>query len=489
MTDEHHRHLCIHGHFYQPPRDDPFTHLVPDEPGAAPYHNFNEKITTECYRANAEVGNFEHMSFDLGPTLAQWLARYAPDVYLRIVESDRLHRMRHGVGNALAHAYNHTILPLATSRDKRTQIAWGIADFRHRFGHMPQGMWLAETAVDYETLEIMADLGVEFTVLAPWQAAQGIDVTEPYWVRLSGDRRIAVFFYNGPLSGDVSFKDDATANADAFAAGYLPHQVNWEKEQRGEDQIITIATDGELYGHHKPFRDRFLAHLMRHSAPAFGYEIVTLGRYLREHPPQHEVQIHTPSAWSCFHGVARWSAGCGCTEGDTSWKPALRRAIDRLGARIDMLFEQKAALTLADPWQARDNYIAWRNGWMKAEDFWARYGRNGKKPHKEALAVRTWHMLEAQYCLQAAYTSCGWFFEDLDRIEPRNDVNSARCAISHMWQALHIDLQGDFVDDLKAARSWRTQLTGDMLYMQLPTPPNPDLLPPIMRSVRKEPAA
>lgn len=489
MTEIHHRQLCVHGHFYQPPREDPFTHLVPDESGASPYHNFNEKITTECYRANAEVGNFETMSFDMGPTLAMWLARHAPDVYLRIIESDRLYRKRYGIGNALAHAYNHTILPLANSRDKRTQIIWGLTDFRHRFGHAPQGMWLAETAVDMEALEILAEQGIEFTVLAPWQAAEGIDTTEPYWVNLSSGRRIAVFFYNGPLSGDVSFRDDATANADAFIAGWLPGQVNWEKEQRGEDQLVVIATDGELYGHHKPFRDRFLTHLMRHSAPAFGYEMMTLGRYLRMHPPTRSVQLHVPSAWSCFHGVARWSTGCDCTEGDSSWKPALRHAIDQLATRVNTLFEQKAAATLRDPWAARDGYLAWRNGWMTADAFWAQHGRNGRKPRREALAVRTWHMLEAQYCLQAAYTSCGWFFEDLDRIEPRNDINEARCAISHMWQALHVDLQRDFVADLAAAHSWRTPMTGAMIYQQLPLPPNADLLPPLIRAVRKTSAA
>lgn len=489
MTDTYHRQLCIHGHFYQPPRDDPFTQLVPDEPGASPYHNFNEKITTECYRANAEIGNFEHISFDMGPTLALWLARYAQDVYLPIVESDQAYRRRYGVGNAIAHAYNHTILPLATIRDKRTQIVWGLTDFRQRFGHEPQGMWLAETAVDMETLEILADVGIEFTILAPWQAAHGIDVTQPYWVQLSGNRRIAVFFYNGPLSGDVSFNDTATANADAFAAGYLPHQVNWDKDQRGEDQLTIIATDGELYGHHKPFRDRFLAHLVQHSASAFGYEMMTLGRYLRDHPPTQDVQIYAPSAWSCFHGVARWGAGCNCTEGDTAWKPAFRRSLDRVAARIDTLFEQKASLTLDDPWAARDGYIAWRNGWMSADAFWARYGRQGNKPRKAALAVRTWHMLEAEYCMQTSFTSCGWFFEDLDRIEPRNDINAARCAISHIWQALHVNLQTDFVADLRAARSWRTQVTGDMIYNQLPAPPSSDMLPPRVRSLRHDPAA
>lgn len=493
MSETLHRHLCLHGHFYQPPRENPFTHLMPREPGAEPYHDFNEKITVECYRPNAEIGNFERISFDFGPTLAAWLARYAQDVYLRIIESDQIHRSRYGVGNALAHAYNHTILPLATSRDKATQIAWGISDFRNRFGAQPHGMWLAETAVDLETLALLAERGIEFTVLAPWQAARSIDPSEPYWVELPGGRRIAVFFYNGPMSGDVSFNDSVTANADTFAAPYLARHVNWEKEQRGEDQLLLIATDGELYGHHKPYRDLFLSHLTQQSGPAFGYEITSLARYLRAHPPVQTVEIVAPSAWSCAHGVARWSTGCSCTEGDASWKPVLLRALRNLADRIDALFERHAAATLADPWAARDQFIEWRNGWMPPSEFWELHGRHGHKPGKGSLASRTWHLLEAEYCMQASFTSCGWFFEDLDRIEPRNDINYARCAISHIWQALGLDLQPQFVADLAPARSWRRGITGDALYRSLPTVP-PTLLPPLAEVVaapkqKEEPAA
>ena len=488
MTESQHKHLCVHGHFYQPPREDPFTNLVPDEPGAGQYRNFNEKITTESYRPNAEVGNFANISFDMGPTLAIWLARYAPDVYLRMIESDRQHVVRFGIGNAIAHAYNHTILPLANSRDKRTQITWGIIDFKQRFGRMPEGMWLAETAIDMESLELMAEMGIQFTVLAPWQAAEGVDTTEPYWIKLSKGRRIAVFFYNGPLSGDVSFSDAATSNADAFVTGYMPNQVNWTKDQQGVDQIITIATDGELYGHHKPFRDRFLAHLLSYSAPTFGYEVTTLGRYLRDHQPTREMTINSPSAWSCFHQVARWDTGCSCTDGDSSWKPVLRSSLTHLSQQIDSLFEVHTAKTLADPWLARDHYIELRNRWITKDAFWTKYGHRGRKP-KESHAMRTLHLLEAEYCMQASYTSCGWFFEDLDRIEPRNDINQARCAMSHVWQSLRLDLQRNFVSELANARSWRTQLSGDMLYQQLPALPSPDLLPSLIIPVRNNNSA
>ncbi|MBF6592412.1 MAG: glycoside hydrolase, partial [Ktedonobacterales bacterium] len=322
--------VCLYGHFYQPPREDPFTGRIPREPGATPYDNFNEKIYDECYRPNAEQGNFESISFDLGPTLAMWLEQHHPDVHQQIVAADRRNVERYGVGNALAQAFNHTILPLATTRDKRTQIAWGLADFARRFGRAADGMWLAETAVDLETLDLLAERGVRYTVLAPWQSAEAIDPTEPYHVRLPSGREIVVFFYNGPLSGGVSFDWDTTCNADSFAASYLPNHLNGAKLARQEDQLIVVATDGELYGHHKPWCDQFLAHLVREGAKAFGFEVVSLGRYLRDHPPAREVSLRVPSAWSCAHGVARWGQGCACTEGDAAWKPALRRALDTL---------------------------------------------------------------------------------------------------------------------------------------------------------------
>src|SRR5215469_3620242 len=244
MSQELHQFLCIHGHFYQPPREDPFTGRIAPEPGAAPFDNFNEKITAECYAPNAEMGNFEHISYDLGPTLALWLERAHPEVYTAIIKADQDNFKRYGSGNALAQAYNHTILPLAGARDKRTQIMWGLEDFAHRYGHPAEGMWLAETAVDMETLTILAEAGVRYTVLAPWQAAEAIDPTEPYRVALPGGRHIIVFFYNAPLSGGISFEGDVTINADTFATSFLPGQLNHDKVNHGTDQLIVVATDG-----------------------------------------------------------------------------------------------------------------------------------------------------------------------------------------------------------------------------------------------------
>ncbi|HEX4716044.1 MAG TPA: DUF3536 domain-containing protein [Ktedonobacteraceae bacterium] len=468
--------LCLHGHFYQPPRENPSTNQIPKEPAATPFANFNEKITSECYTPNAEAGNFDALNFDLGPTLAAWLEQAHPEVLNRIIEADHQHVARYGVGNAMAQAYNHTILPLATTRDKLTQIAWGLSDFRHRYGREATGMWLAETAVDLETLDVLAQHGITYTVLAPWQAASPIDPSEPYRVRLFNGRSITVFFYNAPLSGGVSFDWNTTSNADLFAANYLPDQLQESKREAGEPQLILIATDGELYGHHRPWRDKFLSHLINIGAPIYGFEICTLERYMQLYPATREVELRLPSAWSCNHGIARWDGGCDCTEGDSSWKGALRLALNNLARRGDLLFEEYASKLLTDPWAARDAYLPVRNGWEPVESFWARFGK--EQLADEFLAQHTLQLLEAQYYQQYSFTSCGFFFEDLDRIEPRNDIAFARRAISLYWQALGADLQVDFLRELRSAKSWRTLLTGADMYRQLPTVAA-DLLPPV----------
>ncbi len=460
--------LCLYGHFYQPPRENPFTGELPIEAGATPFANYNEKITAECYKPNAEEGNFDYISYDLGPTLAAWLEQHHLDVYQRIISADQQHMQRYGVGNALAQVYNHTILPLANSLDKRTQIRWGLQDFRHRYGHDAHGVWLAETAVDTETLDLLAQEGITYTVLAPWQAASPIDATEPYIVPLQDGRSITIFFYNAPLSGGVSFDWNTTNDANIFAASYLPWHLVESKRLNGEAQLITIATDGELYGHHKPWRDKFLAHLVRTGAPSYGFEVCTLERYMLLHPATQEVKLHEPSAWSCGHGVARWSTGCECTEGDSSWKSALRTALNKLAERNNALFDHYVSTVFTDPFAARDDYLALRNGWESLTSFWTRHSKWHRFPTDRTVVDRVKLLLESQYYQQYSFTSCGFFFEDLDRIEPRNNIAFARRAISLTWQALGIDLQRDFVRDLRNARSWRTGLTGNDLYQQLP---------------------
>jgi Domain of unknown function (DUF3536)/Glycosyl hydrolase family 57 len=477
VSDISHSFLCIYGHFYQPPRENPFTGRIPHEEGAAPYENYNEKITEECYRPNARDGNLASISLDLGPTLAAWLETHHPDVYQAFIDADREHCARYGVGNALAQAYNHAILPLATTRDKRTQIRWGLDDFAHRFGHRADGMWLAETAVDQETLSILAEEGVRYTVLAPWQAAEAVTPGEPYRVLLPGGRSICVFFYNGPLSAGVSFEDEVTNNADTFVATHLRRQLNPEKAERGEDQLVIVATDGELYGHHKALRNLFLRHLLRDSAPAQGITVTSLAHYLQSHPPQRSITLRAPSAWSCSHGVARWDTGCACTDGDSSWKHALRTALNNLKVELDDLYAATAAPVLRDPWAARDAWLAVRMGWMSSRTFWTNYGIRGHKPFKRARAEALKELLDAQYYGQAMFTSCGFFFDNLDRIEPRNDIAFARRAISLAWQATQVDLQSAFLADLSHAHAWHSGRTGADIYRELPAVPATALPP------------
>src|SRR5688572_16579757 len=455
MAGGSHQYLAIHGHFYQPPREDPFTGRLPRERGAEPFRNFNEKIAAECYGPNAELGNYERISFDLGPTLASWLERYTPNTYAAIVAQERAHFERHGHSNALAQVYSHAIMPLATAHEQRIQVAWGIADFRHRFGHAPDGMWLAETAADSASLGVLLDHGIEYTVLAPWQAVEPIDPSEPYWVRLADGRRIAAFFYHGELSGRVSFDSSLTTNADVFGLKDLPRHVDRERAARGDSQLILIATDGELYGHHLPYRDKFLAHLLEVSAVSRGFEVTSLGRYLAAHPPRREVTLAEATSWSCHHGVDRWRGDCDCIDADGEWKWYLRQALTRLATRIDTLFHAAARRLLSDPWIAEEEYIWVRLGRMPRDEFWARHGRSSKASQRRAFAL-----LEAQYYRHLMFASCAWFFEDLDRIEPRNAIGYGLRALREAEQAHKLDLLTAYASDLRSARSTKTGRTG-----------------------------
>lgn len=463
MTSPGTRFLCIHGHFYQPPRRDPVSGLIPPEVGAEPYHDFNEKITAECYRPNALLGNFARISFDLGPTLADWLERNDPDTYRWVLEQERMHYDRHGCGNALAQVYSHAIMPLASAREKRIQVAWGLADFRHRFGHTAPGLWLAETAADCATLAVLADYGVGFTVLSPYQAAEPVDPSEPYWVRLPDGRGMTVFFYQGDLSGGVSFDAGLTTNADSFTAGALARHVSRAKLTLGERQLLLIATDGELYGHHQPHRQLFLSRLLRVAAPAQGFEVISLARYLRDNPPRREVRLVEPSAWSCAHGVERWRSGCGCTDGDGRWKWYLRQALANLAARLDARYAAEASALVGDPWAAEEAFIQVKLGAVSPGAFWRQHARRPRDGGKERLLA----LLEAQYDRHLMLASCAWFFDDLDRIEPRNAIAYGLGAIRRMPVEFQAGLEAGFQDDLGAARSWRTGRSGAELAEQL----------------------
>lgn len=456
------RALCIHGHFYQPPREDPLTGTVPTEVGAAPYRNWNERIHAECYRANASLGNFERISFNVGPTLFSWMAQYDPTTYQQIVAQDRANLEQFGVGNAIAQAYNHVIMPLASSVDKRTQVAWGIADFAKRFGRQPQGMWLPETAVDLETLSIMAEQGIEFTLLAPWQAdTDELDPTEPYRVNLPNGRSIVVFFYHQGLSGRVSFDPGLTSNADAFALHDLPHQYHTAKLERGEPHLLLVATDGELYGHHQPFRDMFLAHLLKNAGPQQGIMPTYPARWLREYPPRRTIGIREHTSWSCYHGTARWSADCDCTPTGSPWKANLRTALNNVASAIDKVYVEALAPYRIDPWELRDNYVHVMLGEQPIEDL---LGSATKQRLSEHEQQRLHALLEAQRERQRMFTSCGWFFEDFDRIEPKNNVAYAAQAVHLTRVASNVDLSPMATEQLRKVVSPRSGLRADQVF-------------------------
>jgi hypothetical protein len=456
------RSLCIHGHFYQPPREDPITGLIPLEVGAAPYKNWNERIHAECYRPNAELGNFKRISFNVGPTLFEWMESHDPDTYQKILAQDRANLERYGVGNAMAQAYNHTILPLATLEDKRTQVAWGLADFKHRFGRAPEGMWLPETAADLETLSVLANLGLQFTILAPWQAdVKQLDTSEPYRVELPDGKNIVVFFYNAELSSLISFDAQATSNADTFINQYLLRHFNEAKTRSGEPQMIMAASDGELYGHHKPFRDRFLSHLVNGGRSDAGINATYPARWLKDWKPRHSVSIRDDTSWSCHHGVIRWMGECGCTAGNSSWKTYLRTAFDRLADSLEKVYVEFVSPFIPDPYDLRNRYIEVMLGQVAGDELIHEMAGKTLEPD---ITESIHHLLEAQRERQRMFTSCGWYFEDFARIEPKNNVAYAAQAVRLTCMATGVNLAPLAYAELQAVLSHQTGLRGDNVF-------------------------
>jgi alpha-amylase/alpha-mannosidase (GH57 family) len=454
--------FSVHAHFYQPPREDPLTGEIPPEKGSAPFPNWNERIHAECYQPNAVLGNFARISFNIGPTLCTWMHRRHPDTLSKIIAQDRSNLQRYGVGNALAQAYNHTILPLSSYQDKVTQVYWGLAEFEHRFGHKAQGVWLPETAVDYETLDVLARNGVSFTILAPWQAEHpGIDPTEPYTVNLPHGRQITVFFYQRDLSGRVSFDADATINADRFALHLLRPYFNPEKARHGQAQLVVIASDGELYGHHKNHRDHFLARLVDGASEAAGLLPTYPGLWLKDHAPRQSIRILERTSWSCHHGVKRWSEACPCAPGKAEWKALLRQAFDHLADELDGLYLEAVRPLVGDPWLLRHRYIHVLLGETSLP---ALVGQQIERTLTHEQMRRATLLLEAQRERQRMFTSCGWFFEDFDRIEPRNCVAYAAQAVRLARQATGVDLSPGIIEDLHRVVSPHSGLSAAQVF-------------------------
>jgi alpha-amylase/alpha-mannosidase (GH57 family) len=397
--------------------------------------------------------------------------KFDPNTTRLIVAQDAANIRQNGVGNAIAQAYHHTILPLALREDKITQVVWGIADFENRFGHKPIGMWLPETAVDLETLNILAEHGIEFTILAPWQAeSEHLDVTEPYRVALSAGKSITTFFYHQGLSTAVSFNPQLTINADEFISNSVIPTYLREKELRGEPQLLLIASDGELYGHHQQFRDRFLAHLVNGASSNVGLEKTYPSLWLKKYPAQKWVSIRENTSWSCLHGVERWRGDCGCTPGDGRWKGYLRQAFNHLIHLVDRVYAEKMQEYHIDPWKLRNAYIHVILGQLHVIDLINQPA--GRRLDLEVIEkIRL--LLAAQWERQRIFTSCGWYFDDISRIEPRNNIAYAAQAIRLTYLATGIDLSPQIIADLKYVTSQRTSLRGDKVFqkeMQKPLP-------------------
>lgn len=455
--------VSVHAHFYQPPREDPLSGLIPDEVGAEPFKNWNERIHSECYRPNAELGNFANLSFNFGPTVLSWMEGYDPDTYHAIIEQERGNYFKYGVGNGMAQAYNHTILPLADRRDKLTQIRWGISDFKHRFGHEPQGMWLPETAVDMETLLLLADSQIKFTILAPWQVVTGGDLNpnEPYLVELPGERDpMVVFLYNQGLSTSVSFLNEATRNADYFVERWV--HPSFPQKQTDRDQMVLIASDGELYGHHKTFREKFLAHMLNGALHSRDYQITYPGLWLLNHQPTQVAKLIDATSWSCHHGVERWRNDCGCTPG-ASWKAPLRQGMETLAAEIDKAYQTYMAPLSHRKWQLRDAYIRVLLGELSMEELIRTYV---PQPLNAEAANKVCLLLAAQYERQRMFTSCGWFFEHFHRIEPQNNIAYAAQAIWLTEQVTGKNLKPLALEVLKQVKDNRTGLRGDTVFTE-----------------------
>ena len=455
------RAVTIHGHFYQPVREDPTTGLIPREDGAFPYHDWNERVHEQCYRPNADQGNFEWISFDIGPTLFNWMLSYDTITVSKIIQQERKNFLRHGVGNAMAQPYHHTILPLAALHDKKTQILWGIADFEYRFGHKPAGLWLPEAAVDIETLLVAAEAGIEFTILAPWQAdTDNLDTNQPYWVNLPGGKRIAVIFYDAELSMRVSFDPSATTNADHFLQDVLQPQFQFNGDQPDAQELITIASDGELYGHHQQFRDKFLSYLYHSPRKVDVAEFTYPGLWLLTNPPQKNIKIRQNTSWSCHHGIARWKEACPCgPSGD--WKAKLRSAMDQLGAALDEVYLNTLQPHCDDPWQLLYAYIQVLHGRIPLKDL-IRSACTCELTEETVSRIDL--LLRAQLNKQRMFTSCGWFFDDFDRIEPRNVVTYAAQAVWWTHLATGADLKPKAQALFAQVKSWRSGLRADTIF-------------------------
>ena len=478
------KYLTIHGHFYQPPRENPWIEEIEAQESAFPSHDWNEKVSWQCYSPNGtsrivdgsnkiiEISNnYQYISFNFGPTLLSWLEKYDNPAYKKIIEADKNSRELYGGhGNAIAQVYNHIIMPLANRNDKITQILWGLKDFQKRFNRNAEGIWLAETAVDAETLDVLIDCGLKFTVLSPYQAKcinkigeknwqdvswGSIDPSMPYRYYVEGTNKqkyIDLFFYDGSISKSVAFDHlltDGQNFANRLNDGYV--------ENRNRAQLINIATDGESYGHHTKFGDMALAYVVRVGAKKAGFTITNYAQFLENYTPEYEVDIKPVSSWSCSHGVGRWTDDCGCSTGalphwNQKWRKPLRQALDYLRDELIKICSSEGTKYYKDFWEARNNYIdvildrspESVNRFLK---------QNAKKTLKSADKVNAIKLMEIQRMTQLMYTSCGWFFADISGIETVQILKYSARAIELAKDLMKTDIEKTFLNILQKAKS------------------------------------
>jgi len=476
------RYVCIHCHFYQPPRENPWLEAIELQDSAYPFHDWNERISAECYGPNAFsrtlagdgriekiVNNYSRISFNFGPTLLSWMEEKDPAVYRAVLEGDRESRDAFsGHGSALAQGYNHIILPLANARDKTTQVRWGIRDFTHRFGRPPEGMWLPETAADVATLEVLAAEGIRYTILAPRQAAKvrkmgsrdwrdvsngRIDPTIPYELHLPSKRKIALFFYDGPISQGVAFErllDNGEFLANRLM-GAFSEQRPWPQ------QLVHIATDGETYGHHHAQGEMALSSALHLLDENPAVRVTNYGEYLEKFPPTHEVRIFDNSSWSCVHGVERWRSNCGCNSGgrpgwNQEWRGPLREALDGLRDAVAPLFEREGRKVFKDPWAAREEYISviLDRSDASVEGFLAKHAVGERTPERKTRALQ---LMEIQRQAMLMYTSCGWFFDELSGLETVQVLQYAGRVLQLSGEIFGDAVETGFLERLARAKS------------------------------------
>jgi len=500
MKDSSNKYICIHGHFYQPPRENAWLEVIELQDSAHPYHDWNERITAECYEPNASsrildennvikniINNYSRISFNFGPTLLSWMEEYAIETYHAILEADKQSILNfNGFGSAVAQVYNHIIMPLANRRDKETQIRWGILDFESRFNRKPDGMWLAETAVDTETLELLAENGIKFTILAPRQAKavrklgaqdwtevndRTVNTRKAYRYELPSGKSIALFFYDGDISQGIAFNGLLNDGK-----GFAERLLNSLDYQDDDSQLVHVATDGETYGHHHKHGEMALAFCLDYIEKKDHVHLTNYAQYLSLHPPGDEVQIIENSSWSCIHGIERWRSNCGCNSGKAGWhqlwRGPLRDSLDWLRDYVADVFDREAAKVVRDPWKARNEYI--RVVLKRTDDNVKRFLKDHALP--EAHSNQILRIMEMQRHAMLMYTSCGWFFDELSGIETLQVMQYACRVIQLANQICNEDLEPEFINRLvKAPSNVSTYNSGDKIYKKLVLPSRTNL--------------